>query len=330
MGSRINVVVYGLGYIGGLVARRLLKERGVRIVGCIDVAPGKVGRDLEDVIGVKSLGVSVVHDRDARDLLIRVKPDVAVLTTGSFLDRIYPQLVKCMRAGVHVVSTCETLAYPWYRYPELAVRVDREARENDVSVIGTGVNPGFIFDTLPAFLSLVCTEIKSIRVVRSINAGRRRYSFQKKIGLGLSPVEFKDLMGRGVLTGHVGYAESILLLASILGVEIDGVEEWQEPIIAERPMKTEFFDIEPGMVCGLRGLGVGYLGGREFVRLEFIAAVDNPDYDEVVVEADPPMRWRCETGVFGDAATVGMVVNVVKRILNAPRGLITMKDLFFA
>ncbi|RLE71436.1 MAG: dihydrodipicolinate reductase [Thermoprotei archaeon] len=328
MSEEIDVVVYGLGYIGGLVARKLLEEEGVRVIGCIDVAPDKVGRDLGELLGLEPLGVPVVHDRDALDFLMEVRPDVAVLATGSFLDKIYPQLVKCIRAGVHVVSTCETLAYPWYRYPGLAARVDREAKENNVSVIGTGVNPGFIFDALPAFLSLVCTEVRSISVVRSINAGRRRYSFQKKIGLGLEPEEFNKLMKEGMLTGHVGYAESVMLLASILGVEIDKVEERQESLIAETFMKTDFFNISPGKVRGVRGLGVGYRSGEEFIRLEFIAAVDNPDYDEIVIEADPPQRWRSE-GVFGDSATAGMVTNVVKKILEAPRGLITMKDLFF-
>jgi len=326
MSEEIKVVIYGLGAIGSLIAKHLYNRKGIKLVGGIDIDPNKVGNDLGEVIGVGKLGVMVVHNDEAVELFRSEVPDVAVHTVTTYLDKAFPQLEKCIKSGVHVVSTSETLAYPWYRFPKIAEKLDALAKEHKVTVLGTGVNPGFIFDTLPAFLTSVCVDVKRIQVVRSIDAAKRRYPFQKKYGLSLTPEEFKEKMKKGEITAHVGYAESIMLISSMLGVELDNIIEGQEPVIADKQMKTQYFDIKPGQVCGIRGIGIGYRNGEEFIRLELIATVGREDYDEVIIEGNPPLKWRNEYGTSGDIATAAMVINMIPKVLKAPRGLITMKD----
>lgn len=325
--EKIRIVIYGLGPIGMLIARKLLEREDIEIAGCIEISPDKVGKDLGEVLGLENLNIKIVHDKNALEFLLEVKPDIVILATGTYLESIYPQIVKCIKAKANVISTSETLAYPWYRYSELATLIDEAAKRNDVAIIGTGVNPGFIFDTLPAFLTAVCSRVDYIEVIRSINASKRRYSFQKKIGLGLSLDEFEKMLREGKITGHVGYAESILLLSSLLNVKIDHIEERQEPIIAERPLKTDFFNIEIGRVCGVKGIGIGYVKDKKFIRVKLVASVDVDDYDEVIIKGDPPQRWKNELGTSGDIATAGMIINIIPKVLKAPKGLITMKDL---
>lgn len=328
MPKNIKAVVYGLGPIGSLIASLLLERKSLEVVGAIEIDPKKVNRDLGEVLSLNErVGVKVFHDGEAEKFLLETKPEIVLHSTATYLDKIYPQLIKCLKAGANIVSTSETLAYPWYRYPNLAASIDRIAKEHDATVLGAGVNPGFIFDVLPAFLSTTCVEIEGIRVVRSINASTRRYSFQRKYGLGLSPNEFARSLNKGKITGHIGYAESILLLASIIGARIDKVEEGQEPIIANKPMETRYFKISPGQVCGVKGFGIGYLNGRRFIRLELLAAVGRADYDEVIIEGKPSLKWRNEYGTSGDIATAAIVVNMIPRVLEAPAGLKTMRDM---
>jgi len=60
MPGNIRVVLYGLGSIGALIARHVMRRKGVEIVGAVDVAPDKVGKDLGEVIGLgERLGVRV-------------------------------------------------------------------------------------------------------------------------------------------------------------------------------------------------------------------------------------------------------------------------------
>ncbi|MEZ0289684.1 MAG: hypothetical protein ABWJ42_01155, partial [Sulfolobales archaeon] len=326
LSDKIRVVLYGLGPIGVLIARSLLKRDFYEIVGGVEIDPGKIGRDVGEVIGVEKIGAPVVRDLEAVDFLKRVKADVVVQSTGTYLDKIYPQIVKAVVAGSNVISTSETLVYPWYRYPELALMLDSLAKRYSVRILGTGVNPGFIFDTLPAVLSSVHAEINRISVVRSLDAGKRRYSFQKKYGLSLSPEEFMEGLKRGEYTAHVGYAESILLLGEMLGVKISRVEEGQEPVVADRYMETQYFKISPGRVAGVHGWGRGYVKDQLFITLDLYASVGREEYDEVYIEGEPSLRWR-SSGVQGDIATAAMIVNMIPRMLKAQPGLITMKDL---
>lgn len=322
------MVLYGVGPIGALVVKLASSRRGLEFVGGVDVDPAKVGEDLGIVAGLgRSLGVKVIHDSQSWDFMKAVKPDFVIITTGTYLDRIYTQVVRAVSAGANVVSTSETLAYPWYRYPELSLLVDELARKNGVRVLGTGVNPGFVFDTVPAVLSSVSARVDRIHVIRSQDASKRRYSFQKKYGLSLTPEEFSVKVSSGEITAHVGYAESVMLLASMLGVHVERIEEGQEPIVADKYMETQYFKIEPGRVSGIHGWGVGYVGGREFIRLDLLASVGREDYDEVVLEGEPTMRWRSITGTPGDIATASIVLNVIPKMLQAPPGLLTMRDI---
>ncbi len=327
MGSPLKVVIYGIGPIGQLVAKVALMKKGLEIVGAIDIDPNKVGRDLGELIGLnKSLGIIVSNNADK--VLQETKPDVVLHATRSYLDQIYPDIVRTIKVKADFISTCETLAYPWYRYPYLATLIDEMAKKYSVRVLGTGVNPGYRFDAVVSMISAVCADIKRINVVVSLDAAKRRYSFQKKIGLGMTPEEFNEALTKGKITAHVGYAESVLLLASMMGVELEKVVEGQAPLVAERYLETQYFKIKPGQVKGVRGYGIGYLNGKEFIRLEFIAAVGVDEYEDVLIEGEPTIHWRNENPLVpGDIATAAMVVNVIPRVRKAPPGLLTMKDI---
>ncbi|MEM2312638.1 MAG: hypothetical protein QXQ28_05245 [Candidatus Nezhaarchaeales archaeon] len=325
--SEIRVLIYGVGPIGSLIAKAALEKPGLRVVGAIDIDPKKVGRDLGEFLGLtEKLGV--VISKDAEETLKEVKPDVVLHATGSYLDKIYPELVGAMEVGADVISSCETLSYPWYRYPELSKRLDEEAKRRGVTILGTGVNPGYRLDSLLAFLTAVCVNVRGIRAYVYLDAAKRRYSFQRKIGLGLSPQEFKEKLMKGELTAHVGYAESVLLTALIMGVKLDRVEEEQEPLIANRPLKTEYFNIKPGQVYGVSGYGVGYRGNEKFIEIGFTAAVGVREYEDVVIDGEPNVHWRNEEPfIAGDIATAAMILNSIPRVLIAKPGLITMRDL---
>jgi len=83
-------------------------------------------------------------------------------------------------------------------------------------MLGTGVNPGFLMDTLVLTSSGVCQDIDSIIARRIQDASNRRLPFQKKIGAGLSPDEFNENVASGKF-GHIGLPESAAMVAEKLG-----------------------------------------------------------------------------------------------------------------
>jgi 4-hydroxy-tetrahydrodipicolinate reductase len=166
--NRIRVVQYGLGPIGQACVKVLTEKAGVELVGGIDIDANKIGKDLGEVCGLKNrLGVTVRGDAQAA--LADWKPQVAVHTTLSFLDRIEEQLATIIRSGAHIVSSTEELFYPYQRNPEFCGRLDALARQHGVAVVATGVNPGFSMDILPLCLTGVCTEVKKISATRVVS-----------------------------------------------------------------------------------------------------------------------------------------------------------------
>lgn len=326
MDTSLRVVLYGVGEMGHIIAR-VAFERGLNIVGAIDVDPWKCGKKLGELVGLGD-DLDVIVSRDAEKTLSECRPDVVLHATTSFLDQVYPQLIKCARVGADVVSTCETLVYPYYRYPELAELLDEYAKNRGVSFLGTGVNPGFLLDVLPAVLTAGMTRVERIKATRIIDASKKRRSFRRKIGLNLSLEEFEREAFRGGVTGHVGYAESVMLLASIMGVDISRVEEFEKPIIAEEDFEFGDFRVGKGRVAGIEGVGRGFIGdGEPFIEVRFVARVGAEEYEEIVVDGVPRVVWR-STGVDGDLATAGIVVNMAMKIVDAPPGLLTMGEMF--
>jgi len=325
--DEINVVIYGVGAIGERIVKVVLAKRGLRIVGAVDMAEGKVGRDLGEVMGMgRRLGVTVTDDPN--QLLREVSADIALIATTSYLKSVYPQIVGCVEAGVNVISTAEELAYPWIKNPQLAGRIDGLAKGHGVTVLGTGVNPGFFFDTLPITLTGLCREVRRIEGVRCVPTGRRRPSFQRKIGTGMLPEAFMEALKRGEITGHVGLHESIALTAAALGWRLDEIRELPpKPVIAEGEVKTTYTTVKPGRMLGYIAVAEGVMDGRAVItyRLVMHAGVEE-GYQEYIVDGEPSFRVRMSQ-VEGDWETAHMVVNMIPHVLNAPPGLLTMKDL---
>lgn len=317
----MRIGIYGFGAIGRLLALKAI-ERGHEIVGVVDVREDLIGKDVGSLIGVGALGTSV-----SNDIYSLSNADVVLHATGSFLDRVYDQVVSVVEMGLPIVSTCETLSYPYYRYPLLARELDRLAMEYGSPVIGAGVNPGYIWDALIVMFSAAIPKVKKITAVRSFDAAKRREPFRRKVGVGLNPEEFRKALYEGKLTAHVGYAESIYLIFTAAGVQPSRVVEAQEPVIAENRLESSGIVVESGSVAGIKGSGVGYLGEEEIIKLEFHAYVGAEEFDEVVIEGyDGAIKWR-GTGIKGDDATASTILSVAEKIRSLTPGLHLITEL---
>ena len=100
-----------------------------------------------------------------------------------------------------------------------------------------------------------------------------------------------------------------------------------EPVVAEEPVKTEFFDVQPGQARGLHQSGHAYADDGEYVSLTFRAALDEePDGDTITIKGRPDLTVTLQ-GTNGDLATVAMAVNAIRRTKEAAPGLVTMRVL---
>ena len=326
MEKKIRVVQYGLGPIGCKVSQYLHERAHFEIVGAIDSDPKKVGTDLGHLAELNApLGLNVTAH--SRDLLEQVDADVVVLTTTSSLEKIRPQIMEILSCGKNVVSTCEELMYPWVTNPEVAREIDEAAKEHNVSVLSTGVNPGFLMDFLPLVMTSICRDVKRVTVERIQDAQFRRLPFQEKIGAGLSVQEFESRVKEGSLR-HVGLTESMHLMATRLGWILDRTEDVVDPVLAAKSVVTENRTIEPGKALGVNQIGRAYVDSKEVITLVFRASIGEPEpRDRIVIQGNPDIDMAISKGVNGDTATCAIIVNAIPVLIQAQPGLRTMADI---
>jgi 4-hydroxy-tetrahydrodipicolinate reductase len=327
--ENIKVVSYGIGVIGQKLAIHLLEKEGVEIVGAIDINPKIVGKDLGEVLGRKKLGVKINSDVDA--VLKATEPDIVAHTTMSYLKQTYDQFEGILKLGVNIVSTCEELSYP-YATPEgkkYAEKLDRVAKKGKATILGTGVNPGFIMDTLPTFLTAVCQKVDEIYIARQMDAATRRIPFQTKIGAGLTVEEFKGKIEKHEITGHVGLEQSIQMIADALGWELDRIEvEKPQPVVLKKDVASEAIKVPKGANAGSVQYAYGIVGGKKLITMDFKAYIGAPEeFDSVTIKGVPPINQKISPCTHGDNATIAITANMIPIVINAEPGFKTMIDL---
>ncbi len=326
MRKKIRVVQFGVGPIGASIVRLMREKSSLEIVGAIDRDPAKAGRDLGEVAGAKDAPWGIAVHADASAVLAR-PVDAVVHTTSSYLPSVTDELLACLAAGCCVVSTCEELAYPFRKYPDLSAKLDAAAKEEGIALVGTGVNPGFVMDKLVLTLAAASQRVDWAKALRIVDASKRRLPLQKKIGAGMTPEEFRAHVAAGVIKHH-GLPESVAMVADGLGFTLDDISETIDPIVAGETVKTEFLEVAPGQVAGVHQIARGIAAGKEkiYMELQMYVGARQPA-DSVELRGDPNLALTIPGGTHGDVATAAVAVNAIPAILAAPAGLRTVRDL---
>jgi hypothetical protein len=323
-----RVIQIGFGSLGRHITESILIRKNLELVAVVDAASDFANRTIRELLQ-NEVDCDIRISNNLKLTLNENRADIALVATSSALETVVPVIEACLEAGLDVISICEELSFPYRKKPKLAERLNKTAKKNNKTVVGTGINPGYLMDLLPIVLTAPCQTVETIRVTRHMNSSHRRPSFQKKIGTGMTKVEFRKNIDEGKITGHVGLTESIQMIDAALNLGLDEIEEIPpEAIIAQKMTTNSFASIMTGNVLGLKSVGVGRRNGEQIVTLDFQAYAEaTPQYDEVVIEGLPRIHQRIEGGVQGDHGTIGMLLNLIPIVIEESSGLKTMKDL---
>lgn len=329
MSKEFDVIQIGLGSMGKIIAKLLINRKNVNLKGAVDIDPQLVGKKLSEILNMEQ-ALNIIIESDLDKLLSREIVDVVIIATSSSLEKVAPIIKQAIKARSHVISICEELSYPFHNHSKLSEELDALAKSNNVTVIGTGINPGYLMDLLPIVITAPCQNVGSIKVTRMMNSAKRRESFQRKIGTGLTPEEFQQKISKKEITGHVGLAQSIQMIVTALGIEYDEIVEFPpKEIITEKELTTSYGEkVLKGYVCGLESKAIAKKESKEVVMLDFIAyAGEHEEYDSIIIDGIPDIHQKIIGGVHGDIGTSAMVVNLIPKVIEAKSGLLTMKDL---
>lgn len=329
--KKIRVALWGLGAMGSGMARLVLEKSGLELVGGIDMRPDYVGKDLGDVLGAgRKLGVVVTND--PAKVLDPAKVDVVVIATTSWTKEQMPDLRKILTAGIDCISIAEEMASPEAQSPELAAEIDALAKAHGVTVLGTGVNPGFVLDLLVVLLSGVCHHVERIEASRVNDLSPYGPTVMKTQGVGTTPEEFAKGVAEGTIVGHVGFPESIRMISDALGLGVTRISQSREPIVSKVYRETPHVKIAPGMVAGCAHTAIGFAGDKPVVKLVHPQQV-HPHLegqgtgDYINIFGKPEIHIATGPEIAGGIATMGVAVNMIPHVVAASPGLKSMIDL---
>jgi len=329
MKNQFDVIQVGFGPMGKIIVTLLLQRKNLRLRGVIDINPQLVGKKVSEFLDIgKDLDLAIESDLDS--VLSRDKVDVVIIATSSSLEKIIPTIECAVKSRSNVISICEELSFPFNYNLKTAKELDALAKSNNVTIVGTGINPGYLMDLLPIVLTAPCQSFRSIKVKRMMNSAKRRIPFQKKIGTGLSVDEFHEKISNKEITGHVGLTQSIQMIVAALGLDYDELIELPpKEIISPEEFITSYGETVPkGNVCGLQSKAYAKKEGTDLITLDFIAyAGDHEEFDSVVIDGIPRIEQKIIGGVHGDLGTSAMVANLIPKVIESRSGLLTMKDL---
>ena len=334
MKDKVRVIHWGFGAMGSGMAKMLLNKKGVEIVGVCDMHPAKVNKSMYEVLEVeKGDRKDVIISDNIEEVITEKAADVVLLATDSFVKGAFDKIVYCLKKGINVITTAEQMAYPQAQEPELAAELDRIAKENGVTVLGTGINPGLIMDLLVVCLTGACEEVEEIEAERVNSLSPFGPAVMEEQGVGITVEEFEKGTKEGTIAGHVGFHESVRMITDAIGWELDEqITQSQEPIVSNVYRKAPYAEVQAGDVAGVNMLGFGKVNGEVKVKMIHpqqvepeLEGVNTGDY--IRIKGTPNINMAINPEVPGGIGTIAMVVNMIPHVINARPGLKTMIDL---
>ena len=316
--DNIRVAVWGFGAMGGGIARVLLDKKGVEITGVCDIHPQRVGRSIFELLNVeRGDRKDVLVCDDINKVAAKGAADICVIATDSFTKKVFPKIKLVVENGINVVCTAEEMSYP---------------KANGVSILGTGINPGLMMDLLAVCLTGCMTNVESVQCRRVNSLSPFGPAVMEEQGVGLSVKAFEQGVEDGSLAGHVGFAESVGMIAEALGWKVDKFEQQMKPIVTTVDRKSPYGFAKAGDVAGVNMTGQGYVNGE--IKIDMIHPQQiEPEMegthtgDYIVLKGTPNVNMAINPEVDGGIGTIAMIVNMIPHVINARPGLKTMLDL---
>jgi 4-hydroxy-tetrahydrodipicolinate reductase len=307
MGSRLRVAFYGAGQASGNAAAVLRRRDDVEVLG--------------------------PFGRAQRDDALHAGADVVVIATTSFLAAVADDIRDAVEAGSNVITTAEEAAYPWANDAATADRLDALARSRGVTILGAGLNPGFAFDALVLTACGVVPEVASLRVERVVDLSGFGETVLRRIGVGHTPASFEDGRRGGTVTGHIGFPQSMRVVAGRLGVELERIDRELEPIFAERELRGSSLAVRVGETGGFRQRYAAISAGELWFEALFtghLAPAEIGEQPRDAISIRGPyggVELAVTPGLNPQSGTASILANSVRRVTAAAPGWTTVADL---
>ena len=169
MSASLKVIVWGTGNVGRPAVRAVLNHADLALVGVIVSNPDKVGRDAGELVGMAPLGLAATDDWAT---VLASGPDAVVYTATADIrpEEALADLLACLNAGINVVSTSfYSFLHPGSTSKDVLQPIENACKASGASLLVSGIDPGWVMDALPVFVSAASSGITEIRTREIFN-----------------------------------------------------------------------------------------------------------------------------------------------------------------
>lgn len=343
MEQKIKAVQYGVGKMS-LYTMRYMIEKGIEIVGAVDLNPAVIGKDIGEILGKEKLGIVVVSAEKAEEMMKETKPDICIITTRSLIAELEEPYMLCAKLGINAISTCEEAFYPQNSNPTLTKKIDELAKANNCTITGTGYQDlywGQLITSIAGSTQKI-TKIKGsssynvedygIALAEAHGAGLTLEDFDKQVASvdRMSDEERQEIINKGE------YAPSYMWnvngwLCSKLGLTIISQTQKCVPQTYKDDIYSSTLDmtIKAGDATGMSAVVTTKTKEGITIESECIGKVYAPDeFDKNVwtVEGEPTTTITVEKPATVEL-TCATVVNRIPDVIKAESGYITTEKL---
>ena len=343
MEQKIKAVQYGVGKMS-LYTMRYMLEKGIEIVGAVDINPEVIGKDIGEILGQEKLGVIVTSTDKAKEMMQNTKPDICIITTRSLISELEEPYMLCAELGINAISTCEEAFYPQNSNPTLTNKIDEMAKKNNCTITGTGYQDiywGQLITSIAGSTQKI-TKIKGsssynveeygIALAEAHGAGLTLDEFEKQIATAdnISPEEREKIIEAGNFAPSYmwnvnGWLCSKLGLTVISQTQKCVPQTYKEDIYSS----TLGMTVKAGDATGMSAVVTTETKEGITIESECIGKVYAPDeFDKNVwtVEGEPTTTITVEKPATVEL-TCATVVNRIPDVINAKPGYVTTEKL---
>lgn len=343
MERKIKVFQIGCGKMSKLTLTYAL-EKNCEIVGAVDTNPNIIGKDISEIYDGEKLGIIIEDSSKLDELLIKTKPDIAILTTMSVLNDIGDTLRICAKNGVNTITTCEEAFFAENSNPTLYEEIDRLAKATNCTIVGAGYQDifwGSLITTLAGSTHKI-TKIKGsssynvedygIALADAHGAGFTKEKFENEIASvdNISEEQRKTLiLNREFMASYMWNV--VGWLADKLNLTITKMDQKCVPIMAEEDIHSTTLEmvVEKGLCRGMSAVVTAETKEGTTIEAECIGKIyteDEFDKNEWTLIGEPETTVVISKPKTAEL-TCADIVNRIPDVLNAPSGFVSTSKL---
>jgi 2,4-diaminopentanoate dehydrogenase len=260
---KYKVIQWATGSVGTWSLKEIIRNPDLELVGLRVYNPDKVGKDAGEVAGLSPDVKTGVKATDKNAHILKLKADVVIYCAMAFgqAKTMLDDVIALLESGKNVVIVSDYIA-PEIHGEETRTRLNNAALKGGVTLHGTGIDPGFLCDRLPATLTGLSTEVDHVRMreVADLRGHPNPSMIMDLLGFGLPVEKFViDPSHPGIQYCAEIFPQALYTLFTLLKVKLDRVDI-APPLLckATQDLKVASGTIKAGTIAGITWIFEGY------------------------------------------------------------------------